>query len=300
VIALEHDELRGSFPPLVTPFRAGEIDEDAFAELVERHARSRSRGIVVNGTTGTPTTLSAEERARLVRVAVDAAAGRIAVVAATGAQSLDETLWLSDEAVRAGADALLVVTPYFSKPPQRGLVAYFERIGHSFELPLLAYHIPGRAAVDLQPSTMEQIAELVPTFVGVKHASTDLNFVTDVLRRLGTEFRILVGLEALSLPMLVLGASGLVNAVGNLAPDTVADLCDAVERDDLSRARKLHTSLEGLNEAIFFETNPIPLKYMMQRMGLLATDEHRLPLVPAEEPLQLRLDAVLEDAGLLA
>ena len=235
----------------------------------------------------------------MVRIAVEVANGRLTVIAATGSQSLDETLWLSDQAVRGGANALLVVTPYFIKPPQRGLVAYFEQIGASFELPLLAYHIPGRAAVALQPTTVEQIAARVPHFVGVKHASTDLDFVTDVLRRLGTEFRILVGLESLSLPMLVLGASGLVNAVGNLVPDPVADLCDAVARDDLSTARKLHASLEALNEAIFFDTNPIPLKYLMWRAGILPNEEHRLPLVPTDEPLRGRLDAVLEAAGLL-
>ena len=299
MIALDHDELRGSFPPLVTPFRDGEVDDEVFAALVERQAGSRSRGIVVNGTTGTPTALSPEERARLVRIAVEVAHGRLAVIAATGSQSLEETLWLSDQAVRAGADALLVVTPYFVKPPQRGLVAYFERIGATFDLPLLAYHIPGHAAVELQPATLEAIAARVPHFVGVKHASTDLDFVTDVLRRLGSEFRILVGLESLSLPMLVLGASGLVNAVGNLVPDPVADLCDAVARDDLGTARKLHASLEGLNEAIFFDTNPIPLKYMMCRTGMLPNEEHRLPLVPIDEPLRARLDTVLEAAGLL-
>ena len=137
-----------------------------------------------------------------------------------------------------------MVTPYFSKPPQRGLVAYFEQIGASFELPLLAYHIPATRGGGAATCDARADRGRVPHFVGVKHASTDLDFVTDVLRRLGTEFRILAGLESLSLPMLVLGASGVMNAVGNLVPDAVADLCDAVARDDLSTARKLHMSLE--------------------------------------------------------
>ena len=299
MITLDHTQLRGSYPPLVAPFRDGVLDEDAYAQLVDRQVQSRSRGVVVNGTTGTPTTLSVEDRARLLEIAVEVSGGRSTVIAATGSQSLEETCRLTDDAVRAGADALLVLTPYFVKPPQRGLVAYFEAVGARSDLPLLAYHIPGRAAVDLLPATVEEIATRVPTFVGMKHASTDLDFVSNVLRRLGSEFRVLVGLEALTLPMLALGASGAVNAVGNLAPDTVADLCDAVLGDDLATARKLNASLEGLNEAIFFETNPIPLKYMMVRLGLLDTDEHRLPIVPADDALRARLDRVLSDAGLV-
>ncbi|MDQ1502237.1 MAG: 4-hydroxy-tetrahydrodipicolinate synthase, partial [Actinomycetota bacterium] len=289
MIPLETNALRGSYPPLVTPFRKGVVDEDAYARLVEFQAAEGSHGIVVTGTTGEPSTLTLEERARLVKVAVEAAGGRLPIVAATGSQSHAETLWLSEQAVRAGASALLVVTPYYVRPPQRGLVAYFVDLARRWDLPLLAYHIPGRTAVAMEPATIEQIAESAPTFVGMKHAQNDLGLVTEVLRRLGSDFRIFVGLEDLSLPMLAVGATGLMNAVGNLAPARVAALYEAVASGDLRWARALHDELAELNQAVFWDTNPIAIKCLMRKLGILPTNEHRLPMMPATPELEARL-----------
>jgi 4-hydroxy-tetrahydrodipicolinate synthase len=168
-----------------------------------------------------------------------------------------------------GADAVLVVTPYYIRPPQRGLIEYFADIGARTPLPLLVYHIPGRAAVSLTAGTLEQIAARTPTLVGMKHAVNDLSLASDALHRLGPDFRLFVGLEELSFPMLALGASGLMNAVGNLRPAAVAELCDAVAKGDLDTARALHFELLELNRAVFWDTNPIPMKYLMVRMGLL-------------------------------
>ena len=216
------DALRGSYPPLVTPLRDGEVDYEAYAQLVEMQIREGSHGIVVNGTTAEPTTLTLRERTRLVVAAVKSAAGRVPVVASTGSQSLAETLELTAAAEEAGAQAALVMTPYFVKPPPRGLVDYYVEVGRRTRLPLLIYHIPGRAAVEVKPETVAQIADRLPNLVGLKHAANDLGFVTAVLRRLGAGFRIFVGLEELSFPMLAVGASGLMNAVGNVAPGRVA------------------------------------------------------------------------------
>ncbi|MGQ0662958.1 MAG: 4-hydroxy-tetrahydrodipicolinate synthase [Pseudomonadota bacterium] len=299
MIELAKDKLRGSYPPLVSPFTNGKVDYDAYAGLVERQIKEGSHGIVVNGTTGEPTTLTIAERNKLVEVAVEAASGCIAVVAATGSQSHAESVALTRAAEKAGADAVLVVTPYFIRPPQRGLVDYYLDIGRQTALPLMIYHIPGRAAVNLTADTIAAIAERVPNLVGIKHAVNDLNLVTELLARLGFEFRVFVGLEDLSFPMLAVGAAGLMNAVGNLAPRKVAALYEATAAGKLAQARALHYELFELNQAVFFDTNPIPMKYMMKRLGLLANEEHRLPMVPATPELARRLDEVLRRAGLL-
>jgi len=300
MIKLDHNFLRGSYTPVVTPFREGSVNYEKFAELVDRQAREGSHGVVVAGTTGEPSSLTIDERTQLVKVAVETIAKRMPVVAATGSQSLAETTELTLKAEKAGADALLVVTPYYIKPPPEGLVQYFEEVGKRTDLPLLIYHIPGRAAVSITPDTLAKIAERLPNVVGIKHAANDLEFLTEVLTCLGRDFRVFCGLEALSLPMLALGASGLMNAVGNLAPALVARLCELVEEGDLAAARDLHFKLFELNQSIFLETNPIPLKYMMARMGLLDSSEVRLPLVPLDGERGKVLNEVLYRAGLLA
>ena len=293
MIKLESNFLRGSYTPVVTPFRDGKIDFDKYAALIERQVREGSHGVVVNGTTAEPSSLTILERCELVKVAVEAAGRRIPVVAATGSQSLAETIELTERTEQAGADAVLVVTPYYIKPPQRGLAEYFVEIGKRTSLPVMIYHIPGRAAVSISPATVAGIAERLPNLVGLKHAANDLEFLTETLVLLGPEFRIFCGLEALSLPMLVIGAAGLMNAVGNLAPARVAALCDAVASSDLQKARELHYELFELNQAIFLDTNPIPVKYMMWRMGLLETAEVRLPLIELTGEQKRRLDEVM-------
>jgi 4-hydroxy-tetrahydrodipicolinate synthase len=289
--------LKGSIPPLVTPFVDGEVDYEAYAGLVEFHIRNGSQGVLVNGTTAEPATLTVRERNRLVEIAVATAAGRLAVVAATGSQSLAETRALTAHAAAAGVDALLIVTPYYTRPPQRGIVEYYLEVTKDHDLPWMIYHIPGRAAVDVSIDTVLDLARRSPTFVGLKHASTDLAFVSECLAVLPAA-RIFVGLEELSFPMMAIGAVGLMNAVGNLHPRILVDLCDAVAQGDLFRGRAIHQRLLELNRAVFFDTNPIPMKYMMKRLGLLASNEHRLPMVPATPELQRRLDAVLERCGL--
>jgi 4-hydroxy-tetrahydrodipicolinate synthase len=293
MIELAASFLRGSYTPLVTPFSNMTVDHDVYKSLVEHQIKGGSHGIVVTGTSGEPGVLTPAERIELVRTAVTTADGRIPVVAATGAESLAETLRITDGAAKAGADALLVVTPYYIKPPQRGLIDYFTEVAAATDLPLLIYHIPGRAGVTLAIESVQAIMSSAPTVVGMKHASPDLGYATTLLRTVDSEFRLFVGLEQLSLPLLVLGASGLMNAVGNIAPRAVADLCEAITHGDLSEARRLNSTLEELNEAVFWDTNPIPIKYLMKRLGLIAENEHRLPMSPATFELQRQLDELL-------
>ena len=296
---MDLSRLKGSIPPLITPFRAGNVDYDAYAAMADFQIREGSHGILVNGTTSEPASLTVEERNRLVDIAVAVAAGRVPIVAATGSQSLAETEALSDHAVRAGADALLIVTPYYSKPPQRGLIDYYLHLAARHDRPWMVYHIPGRTAVSVTLDTLKALKDRSDTFVGMKHAVNDLGFASECLAEFGPGFRIFVGLEELSFPMMAIGACGLMNAVGNLCPRVLADLCEAVWNSDIPGARTLHEHLLELNKAVFFDTNPIPIKYMMKRLGLIPENEHRLPMVPATRELEQRLDGVLERAGML-
>lgn len=300
MLKLDRDFLKGSIPPLVTPFRNGAVDYEAYAGLVEFQLREGSHGILVNGTTSEPSSLTVEERNRLVDVAVEAAAGKVTVVVATGSQSYAETEALTRHAAgRQGVDALLIVTPYYSRPPQRGLVEYYRRLNELHDKPWMIYHIPGRAAVDVKVETAKEIDETCPTFVGMKHASLDLAYVSDLFEEIDEDLRIFVGLEELSFPMMAVGACGLMNAVGNLRPKPLADMCEAVWAGDLFEARALHRKLFEINKAVFYDINPIPMKYMMKRLGIMPENELRLPLVPATPELEKRLDGVLLKTGLI-
>ncbi|MGI9204617.1 MAG: 4-hydroxy-tetrahydrodipicolinate synthase [Woeseiaceae bacterium] len=291
--------VKGSIPPVVTPFRNGAVDYEAYAGLIEYQVSEGSHGVLVNGTTAEPSTLTTDERNRLVDIAIETVEGRVPVVAATGSQSLAESEQLTLHAAKAGADALLIVTPYYIRPPQRGLVEYYLNIAGQHETPWMIYHIPGRTAINVTLDSMKELRDKSPTFVGMKHAVNDLGFVTECLSAFGEDFKIFVGLEELSFPMMTIGACGLMNAVGNLRPGVLSEMCQAVWDSDLDKGRQLHNRLLEINQAVFYDTNPIPMKYMMKRLGLMPANEHRLPMMPATTDLERRLDKVLERAGLL-
>ncbi|MDX1563108.1 MAG: dihydrodipicolinate synthase family protein, partial [Gammaproteobacteria bacterium] len=222
-------EIKGSIPPLITPFANGEVDYERYAALVEYQIEQGSHGILVNGTTSEPSTLTIAERNRLVTLAIETAAGRVPVVAATGSQSLAESQALTEHAAAAGADALLIVTPYYIRPPQRGLVEYYAELTAALDIPWMVYHIPGRTAVGVTLDTLRRLKDRSPNFVGIKHAVNDLGFVSQCLDAFGPDFKIFVGLEELSFPMMAVGACGLMNAVGNLHPKKLSQMCEAVD-----------------------------------------------------------------------
>jgi 4-hydroxy-tetrahydrodipicolinate synthase len=296
-IALE--AFRGSIPPLVTPLNEGEVDYPTYERLVSFQIENGAHGILVNGTSAEPATLTIEERRNLLETAIRVAAKRVPVVAATGSQSLAETKALSEHAGNAGADALLIVTPYYTRPPQRGLVAYYLEVAKVSDLPWMVYHIPGRAAVSVTIDTLKELKSRSPRLIGIKQAVNDLAFVSECLAAFGPAFRVFVGLEELSFPMMAVGACGLMNAVGNLCPRPLSQMCEAIWKNDFATARSLHDKLFEINQAVFFDTNPIPIKYMMKRLGILPRNEHRLPMMPATGELERRLDGVLLRAGLL-
>jgi 4-hydroxy-tetrahydrodipicolinate synthase len=284
--------LRGSLVPLLTPFAGGALDHEAFEASVER-VGTASDGVVVTGTSGEPTSLSADERGELFRRAVTVAAGRFPVVAATGSPNQAETIALTAAATEAGADAVLVVCPAFVKPSQEGLKQHFVKVAGSTDLPFLIYNIPGRSAVGVSAETVARVAEDAPNLVGLKHASPDLDMVTDLLLRLGEDFRLFCGLESFSYPFLAVGGAGLMSAVGNLLPEQVAAMCRAVADGDHAAALSLHRSLFRVNQAVFYDTNPGPLKAMMAAAGL-GSDEVRPPLAPLSVETRARVMQALE------
>jgi 4-hydroxy-tetrahydrodipicolinate synthase len=285
--------LRGSIVPLVTPFVDGDVDRGAFEAAVERQVVEGSAGVVVTGTTGEPTSLRAEERADLFERAVRVAAGRLTVVAATGSANSDDTIVLTEAAERAGVDAVLVVSPAFIKPSQRALVEHFARVAGHTDLPFMIYNIPGRAAVGVTAETVIRVAERRENLVGLKHASPQLDLLTELLSAIGEDFRLFCGLESYSYPFLALGGSGLMNAVGNLFPASVQEMCAAVEVGDHGTALRIHRELFVVNQAIFYDTNPGPLKLMAAELGL-GSAELRPPLVAPDEEVRERVLAALE------
>ena len=234
-----NSEIKGSIPPVITPFKNGEIDLDTYRKLINFHVAEGSHGILVNGTSAEPSTLTTEERNKLVDVAIATANKSVPIVAATGSQSLLETKALTDHAVSAGADALLIVTPYYIRPPQRGIINYYLEVTRDVDIPWMIYHIPGRAAVSITIDTIKELKDRSPNFVGMKHAVNDLGFVSECLAEF-PNFKVFVGLEELSFPELAIGAVGLMNAVGNLRPKILADMCQAVWDNDLEKGKKVH------------------------------------------------------------
>ena len=299
MIKLDKDFLIGSVPPLITPFKDGKVDFDTYGKLIEHQIAGGTHGILVNGTTSEPSTLTVEERNQLVKFAVEVTAKRIPVVAQTGAQSHADSVVLTEYAHQAGADALLILTPYFIRPPQRGVIEYYADLGKRSNLPLMMYHIPGRSAFKVELASLVEISERLPHFIGIKHAVDDHNFVTQMLAKLGADFRVFAGLEEFTFSMMALGAQGTMNAVANVAPRKVADLTNAALAGNMAEARRLHYELFELMCAVFYDTNPIPMKYMMKRLGIIGRNEHRLPMLAATPELEKRLDGVLQRAGLL-
>jgi 4-hydroxy-tetrahydrodipicolinate synthase len=293
------DAIKGSIPPIITPIKDGQVDYLTYARLIEYQIDNGSHGILVNGTTAEPSTLSAEERNKLIDVAMETTNGKLPVIAGTGSQSFFETEALTKHAINAGVDALLIVTPYYIKPPQRGLIDYFLNITKTTEIPWMIYHIPGRTAVSVTLDSMKELQERSPNFVGMKHAVNDLGFVTECFSALGNDFKVFVGLEELSFPMMSIGACGLMNAVGNLRPKILSEMCEAIWENDMKKGKKLHQALLEINQAVFYDTNPIPIKYMMKKLNIMPSNEHRLPMTPATPELEKRLDEVLSRSGLL-
>jgi len=252
--------MRGSLVPVVTPFRKGQLDDSRFVDLIEWQIDSGSHGVVVAGTTGEPSALTLEEREHLIELAVRTVRRRVPVIAGTGTTNHAETLRLTQFAKRIGADAALVVVPYYTRPTQEGLYRHFRGIADAVDLPVFIYNIPGRTAVNLEPQTIARLARDCRNIIGVKEANKDFEHVNRVIHLCGPNFLVYSGIELLCFPILAIGGAGHVSATANILPRDVARLYDLAAGGQWDAARDLHYHLLPMNEALFVETNPVPVK----------------------------------------
>ena len=287
----------GVLTALITPFRDGSVDERAIHELVELQISAGVDGLGPCGSTGESATLSHPEHRRVVDVVVTAARGRVPVVAGTGSNSTSEAIELTQHAKEAGADGALLISPYYNKPTQEGIVAHYAEIAQRTAFPLLAYNIPGRTASNIEPQTLARLAE-IQQVVGVKEACGDLHQISEVIARCPDDFCVLSGDDALTLPLLAVGGDGVISTTSNIAPSQMVELVRAFRAGDLSRARAIHQKLLPLFDVLFCESNPIPVKAAVALRGL-ASDEIRLPLTRLSEPNRERLQLALKEFGLL-
>lgn len=286
----------GSIPALVTPFKNGAVDRDAFAALVERQIEGGSGALVPVGTTGETSTLSHEEHKGVVTLCVEAAAGRVPVIAGAGSNATAEAIDLVAHAKTVGADAALVVCPYYNRPNQDGLEAHFRAINDAVQMPVILYNVPGRTASDLLPETVGRLAKL-PNIVGIKDASGEIERVSQHAALTdGEQFVQLCGNDHSTLAHLAMGGAGCISVTANLLPAECAAVHAAFAEGDLAKAQQLETGLIDLHLAMFCAPSPGPVKYAMSRLGL-CSDEVRLPMTPPDKAAREKIDAALEAAG---
>ncbi|TAA48650.1 4-hydroxy-tetrahydrodipicolinate synthase [Corallincola spongiicola] len=289
----------GSIVALVTPMDAeGAIDYVALEKLVEFHVESGTNGIVAMGTTGESATLGFEEHLQVVRKIVEFAAGRIPVIAGTGANATAEAIYLTSQLEDSGIAGCLSVTPYYNKPTQEGLYLHFKAIAESTKLPQLLYNVPGRTAVDLLPETVARLSK-IDNIVGIKEATGDLDRFRQIKSLVDDDFLLLSGDDATGREFLQLGGDGVISVTNNVAPKAMAAMCQHARAGEAAKAAALDEPLSLLHDKLFIEANPIPVKWALSRIGLIPNAFLRLPLTVLSEPAQPEVEKALQKAGLI-
>lgn len=289
--------IQGSIVAIVTPFRDGKFDEEAYSALIDWHATQGTHGIVPCGTTGEASTLDYDEHFRVIEVAVKAAARRFPVIAGTGSNSTAEAIELTQKAKELGADAALIVTPYYNKPTQEGLYQHFKKIAETVDIPIVLYNVPGRTAVNMLPSTVARLAE-IPNIVALKEATGDMKQASEIIRLCANKINVLSGDDFTTFPLLALGGKGAISVTANICPKDSAEMFNAWQSGDISKARSLHYKLEPINSAMFIETNPIPVKTALAMMGKIK-EECRMPLCAMSDANKAKLQGILQAHGLI-
>lgn len=287
--------LRGSIAPIVTPFKQDEsLDLDALRNLIDWHIESGSHAISVTGTTGEPSSLTVDERVKVMETAAKQVNGRVPFVPGTGSTNHQETLFLTKKAKELGADAALIIVPYYNKPSQHALYKHFKAVADAVDIPIIIYNIPGRTATNLDVKTLAKLNQNCENIIGVKESNKDFEHVNRVLLECGRDFLLYSGIELLCYPMLAIGGAGHISATANVVPDKVAEIYDAWEQGDVKRALDLHFELMPLNDVLFKDTNPAPLKAALGMMGK-TEPVLRMPMdVPTKE-LQDEIRIVLKE-----
>jgi 4-hydroxy-tetrahydrodipicolinate synthase len=291
-------QFQGAFTALVTPFKDGQVDEEAYRRLVEWQIEQGISGLVPCGTTGESATLSHAEHKQVIKICVEQAQGRVPVLAGAGSNNTVEAVDLTRYAKEAGADGALLITPYYNKPTPNGLVAHFQTIAREVSMPFMVYNVPGRTGLNVQPSTMTRLYQEIPEIIGVKEASGNLRQVAEIVEACGPEFTVLSGEDFTVLPLLAVGGCGVISVVSNIAPGLMSGMCQAWLNNDPGKAQQLSLELLPLCRAMFLETNPIPAKTALWLMGRMDL-ELRLPLVHLTSDNQDRLQDTLQAKGLI-
>jgi 4-hydroxy-tetrahydrodipicolinate synthase len=287
----------GSLVAIVTPFKNGRVDERALIDLIEFQIANGTDGIVPCGTTGESATLTHEEHNQVIRVTIEAVRRRVPVIAGTGSNSTAEAIALTKHAQQAGADGALLITPYYNKPTQEGLFRHYKTIADAVELPLVLYNIPGRTSVNMLPATVARLAS-IRNIVAIKEGSASLQQVSEIIQACGERITVLSGDDPLTLPMMAIGAKGVITVTANIVPRDMAAMVDAFTAGKLDEATRLHYRLYPLSTALFYETNPIPVKEALAMMGKIQP-ELRLPLCPMSADNRDKLARALKDYGLI-
>lgn len=287
---------QGSFPALVTPFKENfEIDYDAYGRLVDFHLENGTDGIVPCGCSGEAATLSHDEQKALIRFVVERVAGRVPVVAGTGSNNTAEAVGLTKYAKEVGADGALLITPYYNKPTPAGQVAHYTMVAEQAQIPIMLYNVPGRTGTKISPETIAELSK-VPYIVSVKEACGSVDQVSQILHQ--CDINVMSGDDSLTLPMMAVGAKGVVSVAANIVPRLISDLCKAANAGDFAKAKELHYKMLPLGTALFLETNPMPVKAALAKMGMIK-NVLRLPLVSMTDASAARMDPVLKELGLI-
>lgn len=288
---------KGSIVAIVTPFKNKKVDEKALGKLIEWHISEGTDAIVPCGTTGESATLDYEEHYKVIEITIKVVNKRVPVIAGTGANATDETIMITQKAKKMGADGALLVAPYYNKPTQEGLYRHYKAVAESVDIPIVLYNVPGRTAVNMLPPTVARLAE-TKNIIAIKEATGDMRQVSDIIRLCGDRMTVLSGDDFTTLPLLALGGKGTISVSANVAPRDVSEMIRAWERGNIAEARKLHFKLEPLNQAMFIETNPIPVKAALSMMGKIQ-EEFRLPLCQMSDENRKKLRNVLVIYGLI-
>jgi 4-hydroxy-tetrahydrodipicolinate synthase len=287
---------QGSFPALVTPFRSDfSIDFDAYGRLVDFHLEQGSDGIVPCGCSGEAATLSHEEQQECIRFVVERVAGRVPVIAGTGSNNTAEAIRLTKYAKQIGCDGALLITPYYNKPTPAGQIAHYRAVAEAADIPIVLYNVPGRTGTRMMPETIAEMRK-IPNIASIKEACGDIDQVSRILER--CDINVLSGDDSLTLPMISVGAKGVISVAANVVPAKCSALCKAANGGDYEAARKLHYELLPLFQGLFFETNPMPVKACLAKMGMIQ-NILRLPLVAMTSESAARLDPILKKLGLI-
>lgn len=291
-------QLKGTYPAIITPFTdKNEVDEEGLRNNIDFLIKNNVSGIVPNGTTGESATLSHEEHKRVTEIAIDAADGRVPVIAGSGSNSTKEAIELTEHAEKAGADCAMIITPYYNKPTNKGLIKHYKTLAKETSLPILMYNVPSRTGTNMEPSVISQLSQ-IDNIIGVKEASGDINQVSRIIEETPPDFNVLSGDDSLTFPIMALGGNGVVSVAGNIVPDLISKMVKHLNQEEMEEARKLHYELSPLFRALFYETNPIPVKTAARMMDLSA-EGFRKPMAELTEENKKELRKVLEDLDLL-